>query len=120
MIPSRETGLYMSNTLSDFSNELAGVVERVAPSVVTVHGNARSRMSPAGVVWRKGFIATTDSGLRRDEDIHVTLPDGARVPAVLKGRDASTDLAVLACDTGSAAPAAFHRTPPRPGELVLT
>jgi S1-C subfamily serine protease len=110
----------MANTLSDFSHELASIVERVAPSVVTVHGNARSRMSPSGVVWRKGLIVATDSGLRRDEDIHVTLPDGVKVPATLKGRDASTDLAVLACDTGSAAPAAFNRTPARPGELILT
>jgi S1-C subfamily serine protease len=108
----------MSNTLSDFSNSLASVVERSSPSVVTVHG--RPRIPSSGIVWRAGLILTADAALRRDEELHVTLPDGKTVPAVIKGRDPSTDLALLACDTGSAAPASFSQSILKPGQIVLT
>lgn len=108
----------MSNTLSDLSNSLASVVERSSPSVVTVHG--RPRIPSSGIVWRAGLILTADAALRRDEELHVTLPDGKTVPAVIKGRDPSTDLALLACDTGSAAPASFSRSILKPGQIVLT
>src|SRR5688572_3408853 len=108
----------MPNTLSDLSNALASAVDRGAASVVTVHG--RPRLPSSGVVWRSGLVLTADAGLRRDEDLHVTLPDGKTVPATLKGRDGSTDLALLACDTGSAAPASFSRIAVKPGQVVLT
>lgn len=106
--------------LSAFSSELAAISEKASASVVTVHSHGRVRMSTSGIVWRKGLIVTTDSGLRREEDIHVTLPDGNRAPAELKGRDASTDLALLACETGAFAPLAFSDTTARLGEFVLT
>jgi S1-C subfamily serine protease len=42
-------------------------------------------------------IVTAEHALRRDEEIQATLPDGRVVPAILAGRDPSTDLAVLKC-----------------------
>jgi S1-C subfamily serine protease len=108
----------MSNTLSDLSNSLASAVERSSSSVVTVHG--RPRIPSSGIVWRSGLILTADAAVRRDEDLHVTLPDGKTVPAAIKGRDASTDLALLACDTSSAAPAGFNQTDLKPGQIILT
>src|SRR5256885_10880076 len=45
--------------------------------------------------------------LRRDEEIHATLPDGRVVAATLSGRDPSTDLAVLKCAEAASAPAGF-------------
>ena len=108
----------MTNLLADFSNELASVAGRAAASVVTVHG--RPRISSSGLVWRNGLVLTSDAGLRRDEELRVTLPDGTTVPATLKGRDGSTDVALLACDTGAASPVAFTGFTPQPGALILT
>ena len=108
----------MSQTLTDFSNDLANAVERASASVVAVHG--RRRLPSSGVIWRPGFIVTSESALRRDEEITVTLPGGERVPATLKGRDATTDLALLACETGPAAAANFSQSALRAGQIVLT
>jgi S1-C subfamily serine protease len=77
-------------------------------------------MSTSGLIWRSGLIVTSDAGLRREDEIRVILPDGSVVPATLKGRDGSSDLAVLACDTGAAAPANFSPNAAKPGEIILT
>jgi S1-C subfamily serine protease len=108
----------MPATLSTFSDQLADAVERGAKSVVSVH--ARPRLPSSGVHWRDGVIVTTEATVRRDENITVTLPDGRRIPAQLKGRDPGTDLAVLSIPTGQL-PAATLGDPTalRPGHLVL-
>lgn len=85
----------MSAELIALSNALAQATERAAASTVAVHTEARG--SSSGVVWRPGVIVTAEHALRRDEEIQITLPDGRVVSAVLVGRDASTDLAVLKC-----------------------
>lgn len=108
----------MSNTLSDLSRDLASAVERAASCVVAVHG--RPRISASGIVWRPGLVLTADAALRREEDIRVTLPDGTTTSATLKGRDASTDLALLACDTGAATPAVFTTNAAKVGHIVVT
>ena len=82
-----------SSALLALSHDLAGAVENVGRSVVAVR--ARSRHPSSGVHWRQGVIVTADHTVRRDEDITASLPDGRMVPALLAGRDASTDLAVL-------------------------
>ncbi len=108
----------MPATLSTFSDQLADAVERGAKSVVSVH--ARPRLPSTGVHWRDGVIVTTEATVQRDENITVTLPDGRRIPAQLKGRDTGTDLAVLSIPTGQL-PAATLGDPTalRPGHLVL-
>ena len=85
----------MSAELIALSNALAQATDRAAASAVAVHTEARG--SSSGVVWRNGVIVTAEHALRRDEEIQVTLPDGRVVAAALRGRDASTDLAVLNC-----------------------
>jgi serine protease DegQ len=82
-----------AGALLALSNDMAGAVEAAGRSVVAVH--ARPRIPSSGVHWRRGVIVTADHTLRRDEEISVSLPDGRMVPAVLAGRDASTDLGVL-------------------------
>lgn len=108
----------MPATLSTFSDQIADAVERAAQSVVSVH--ARPRLPSTGVHWRDGVIVTTEATVQRDEKITVTLPDGRRIPAQLKGRDPGTDLAVLSIPTGQL-PAATLGDPTalRPGHLVL-
>ena len=42
--------------LLSLSNELAGAVERIAPSIVAVH--ARRRLPSTGIHWRPGIVVT--------------------------------------------------------------
>ena len=82
-----------SNPLVALSNELAGAVARVAPSLVDVDGSARR--DATGIVWNARTIVTVDHALDRDDDIEIVLEDETRVAATLAGRDPSTDLAIL-------------------------
>ena len=108
----------MSSELIELSNALAQATDGAAASAVAIH--TESRGSSSGVVWRPGVIATADHALRRDEEIHVTLPDGRVVPAALVGRDPSSDLAALRCPEASTAPAEFGDAGAlRPGSLAL-
>src|SRR6202040_2089853 len=90
----------MSSELINLSNALARETDRAAANIVAIHTEARG--SSSGVVWRPGIVVTAEHALRRDEEIHVTLPDGRSVSATLAGRDASTDLAVLKCAEAAA------------------
>ena len=81
----------MSMELIELSNALVRVTDHTAASVVAVHTEARR--SSSGVIWRPGVIVTAEHALRRDEEIQAMLPNGRIVPAILAGRDPSTDLA---------------------------
>lgn len=83
----------MENPLIEFSNELALLAARAGQGVVAVHG--RPRIPSSGILWRSGVVVTAEHALRRDDDLRVTLPDGATVAAEFAGRDPGTDLAVL-------------------------
>lgn len=108
----------MSTELIDLSNALARETDRAAAGIVAVH--TESRGSSSGVVWRNGVIVTAEHALRRDEEIHVTLPDGRVAASTLAGRDASTDLAVLKCAEAVSPVAEFSdATAIKPGSLVL-
>lgn len=106
----------MANELAALSNELAAAVEAAGKSVVAVH--ARPRFSSSGVFWKPGVIVTAEHAIRREEEITVTLPDGANAPAVLVGSDPGTDLAVLKVEA-EGAPVQVAKTAPAPGNLVL-
>ena len=79
--------------LLSLSNDLAGAVERVAPSILEVH--ARPRLPSTGIHWRAGLVVTADHTVRAEDGITVTTPEGRSLPATLAGRDRGTDLAVL-------------------------
>lgn len=83
----------VANPLSAFSDESAHIVERVAQSIVAVHGGGRT--SSSGIHWRTGVIVAAEETLERDEEISVTLPGGRQIAATLAGRDPGTDVAVL-------------------------
>jgi len=108
----------MSDTLTNLSSDLAVCVERAAASVVTIH--SRSRRTSSGVVWKPNLVLTSESALRNEDGLQVTLPSGQTVAATSKGRDGSTDLALLACDTGQAPPASFFEGDVKLGQLALT
>jgi len=96
-----------SGILKSLSSELAGVVEKVAPSVVRVDDG--TRLTATGLIWSAdGVIVTTSHGVERDEELAIELQDGTRHAATLVGRDEDTDLAVLrvnATDLPAATPA---------------
>src|SRR6266446_485592 len=111
-------GREMSAELIELSNALAQATDHAAASVVAIHTEARG--SSSGVIWRDGFIVTAEHALRRDEEIHVTLPNGRVVPATLAGRDPSTDLAILKCpDTGGSSADRGDASAIKPGSLTL-
>src|SRR5580698_4708857 len=108
----------MQNSLTNLSDELAGVVERAGASVVAVYGGGR--MPSSGVHWSPGLIVTAEHSLRRDEEIRVGLADGRTIAAELAGRDPGSDLAVLKIDAGSLAVLSNARqTQVKTGNIVL-
>ncbi|MGB2939254.1 MAG: trypsin-like peptidase domain-containing protein [Candidatus Dormiibacterota bacterium] len=105
----------MADTLSAFSEELAGVVESAGQSTVTVTG--RRGRGATGVVWGEGLVLTSNHVLESDENVGVN--DGAKdYTATVVGRDPATDIAVLKVE-GLAAKAAPRAAGARVGELVL-
>ncbi|HEX2451211.1 MAG TPA: trypsin-like peptidase domain-containing protein [Gemmatimonadales bacterium] len=85
-----------AGVLSALSDDLSGAVAQAARSVVAVH--ARRRIPSSGIAWRPGIIVASNGTISREEEITLTLPDGASAAATLAGRDATTDIAVLRTD----------------------
>jgi S1-C subfamily serine protease len=90
-------------SLVALSNDLAAAAERGSRFTVAV--NARQRIPSAGVIWRPGIVVTAAHSIKREHDVHVTLPDGSTVGAKVAGRDDGTDIAVLKLDDGGGVPA---------------
>jgi S1-C subfamily serine protease len=104
--------------LIELSDALAQATQRAAASAVAVH--TESRGSSSGVVWRPGVVVTAEHALRRDEEIHLTLPDSRVVSAALAGRDPSTDIAVVKCaEAGTVAGEFGDAAALKPGSLTL-
>src|SRR5574341_580430 len=104
---------------TDLSERLAALAEDGGRSVVRVE----ARRAPAsGVVWSPdGVVVTANHNVEWDEDIEVCLPDGRGVRAELRGRDPSTDLAVLRLQgSGFSAPAWAEPDGLKPGHLLLS
>jgi S1-C subfamily serine protease len=107
----------MANELAALSDELAAVVERTKRYVAAV--DARPRFYSSGVFWRPGVIVTAEHTIRREEEISVTLADGAQVAASLAGRDPSTDIAVLKVEDSAHEAIPKAGGPPKPGQIAL-
>lgn len=105
----------MADTLSAFSDQLAGVVESAGASIVTVTG--RRGRGATGVVWGDGLVLTSSHVLEADENVSIKHGDTS-YPATVAGRDAATDIALLKVD-GLKAKAASRAAGVRVGELVL-
>jgi S1-C subfamily serine protease len=107
----------MANSLTELSNELAGVVDSAGKSVVAIYGGGR--VPSSGVHWKSGLVVTAEHSLRRDEDIKIGLPDGSIVAAELAGRDPGSDLAVLKFAGAGLPVIKTAGAEPRTGEVVL-
>ncbi len=106
----------MSTDIQDVSTALEGIVQRLAPSLVSVISH---RTQASGFVWRDGLIVTSDEGLAEDGDVSVMLPGGESIVAHPVGRDPSTAIAVLRIDRSDLQPVAMASPQLSPGALVL-
>jgi serine protease Do len=82
--------------LTSLQESLAGVAERVGPSVV---GLGRGWSQGSGVVIGEGRVLTNAHNLRR-EQVTVVFADGRRENGEVAGTDRDLDLAVIEVDTG--------------------
>ncbi len=104
--------------LQELSNQLAGLVESVAPSIVRVE--ARKRLPATGVVWSSdGLIITAHHIVEKEENIEIGLHDGSTVSARLVGRDPNSDIAVLRADSALTAATWAADDSIKVGHLVL-
>ena len=84
--------------LDSYSQTIAAVVNRVAPSVVNIRVVSRDGRPGGGsgfIIARDGFILTSSHVVHGARELEVTLHDARRYPAELIGTDPDTDLAVV-------------------------
>lgn len=115
-------GIFLQGTpqeetlLEKLDREIAGVVKRVRPSVVSVVARFTVRPDPklylsqtlhlSGIVYRKdGYIVTDGRALEDADSIRVTTGDGRTLEAKLVAADVRTGLAVLWVEVGDLVPA---------------
>jgi S1-C subfamily serine protease len=106
-----------SNPLTALSDAMADAVARAGAATVLV--NARRRFPASGIAYSSDLVLTADHVVERDDDISVILPDGSEISAVIAGRDAGSDLALLRLARSSAAVAEPAAQDARVGQFVL-
>ena len=92
-----------ASPLAALSSEIAGLVRSAARSVVGVRSH---HSHGSGFAWRPNLIVTADENVTDEDRLAVVLPGGAPVLATLKGRDPSTDIALLRVEAPDLQPVA--------------
>jgi serine protease Do len=87
------------SVIEELQTAVAGVAERVGPSIVGIGRGTRG----SGVVIGQGKVLTNAHNLRGDE-VTVTFADGRRVIGKVAGYDGDGDLTVIDVDTADATP----------------
>jgi S1-C subfamily serine protease len=101
---------------TEFSNQIADVVDAVAPSVVQVQGGHRRPVS--GLAYAADAVVTTARAVGGDDHPRVRRADGAVLEAELVGIDPATHVALLRVP-GLEAPPLTPGTPARVGHLTV-
>src|SRR5262245_62675441 len=102
----------MENSLTVVSDQLVRAVQKAGQSVVAL--DARRRFPASGIWWRPGVIVTAEHAIKRDEEIGVQTSEGKAGSALLVGRDAGTDIAVLKMGGSTAGTGTAEFAPARP------
>jgi S1-C subfamily serine protease len=105
-----------TNTLTALSDQIADVVERIAPSVVQVVGR---RWPVSGIAYGADTVITSARALGREDGLRVTTGDGQTAAAELVGWDPASGLAVLRTSGVSLQPAQAASASPRVGQIAL-
>ena len=106
-----------NNPLVALSNAMADAVERA--SAFTVMVDARRRIPASGIAYAANLVLTADHIIEREDEIHLLLPDGSQVSAILAGRDSGNDLALLRLKKPGLVPAEPAAHPARVGQLAI-
>ena len=104
--------------MTDFatlSQSIAATARGAAGAVAALEWGGRHHIS--AVLWRAGVLVTSAQSLPESDGHTAILPGGARVPASLKGRDPTTNVAVLTLEAPATALASAE--PDGVGELIL-
>jgi S1-C subfamily serine protease len=87
------------NILQELNLQLAGIIERVRPSLVQVHNGRRG--NGAGTIWHEQGLILTNAHViarHRRNGLYVTLPAGERYTAQVLAVDEQRDLAALSIE----------------------
>src|SRR5687768_2816274 len=89
-----------SNTVTSVVNSVAEAVVHIEVSKNVTDRRTRQRRTEQGsgsgfIISSDGFIITNNHVIENAQEIKVSLSDGRKVAAALKGADPSTDIAVL-------------------------
>jgi S1-C subfamily serine protease len=98
---AESSGVGDEQLLDSYSQTIAAVVNRVAPSVVNIRVLAGERGPGGGsgfIIARDGFILTNSHVVQGARELEVTLRDGRACSARVIGTDPETDIAVLRID----------------------
>ena len=101
--------------LTNFSTQLADIVEAASPSVVQVRAGGRAA---SGIVYQNNLILTTGRVVGRDEHPEIRTSDGNVVSSEVAGWDPASRLVLLRA-SGVSAPAFAAGPLPRVGSVAL-
>lgn len=105
-----------TNTLTAFSDQIASIVDRTAPSVVQVHGRRRP---VSGVAYAKDIIITNARALGRSDAVKVNAADGRSADGELAGWDPATGLAAIKVEGLALTPFVPATGAARPGHIAI-
>lgn len=108
--------------LRQLSAEIVALAEKVIPSTAIVTGQNDDLQENSGSAWlydAEHLVTNNHVVEAMLEPIHVQLAGGKLMPALVIGRDASTDLAVLRVDPQSAPPLSLSTQGAKLGELCF-
>lgn len=103
--------------LPEISRAQAEAVSRAASFTVRV--DARRNYAVSGIAFDERHVLTLDHTVERDEEVRITLPDGATSTASVRGRDPRSNLALLSLEAALPVAARLAVEPARLGHLVF-
>ncbi|HSO94169.1 MAG TPA: trypsin-like peptidase domain-containing protein [Candidatus Dormibacteraeota bacterium] len=105
------------SSLSQLSDDIAGLVEKASGSVVRV--DARRGRAGTGIAWDTDLVLTANHVVEQEDEIEVGVGERT-LKASLVGRDPATDLALLKVEGLNAPAMARGRVDDlKPGQIVL-